>query len=77
MDKKEGIHIYININNLNSVLLDEESGTGRVEHTLHAMNLFFSSVEQYGKQLSRNLVKEIYLDYIFILQMMLLLLMKN
>ncbi|MBR3463209.1 MAG: hypothetical protein IKH20_11085 [Clostridiales bacterium] len=58
MDKKEGIHIYININNLNSVLLDEESGTGRVEHTLHAMNLFFSSVEQYGKQLSRNLVVE-------------------
>lgn len=58
MIRQEGLHLYININNLNSVLLDEEAKTGSVNHTIHAMNVFFSSVEQYGKQLSGNLVVE-------------------
>lgn len=54
MQRLNGFHVYINIANLNQIVLDEEKSTGRVNHSIHAMDTFFSSVERYGKRLSPN-----------------------
>lgn len=51
MKRQRGIHFYINILNFDSILLKEESATGRVNHSLHALNTYFSSIESYGKRL--------------------------
>lgn len=50
MKKQKGCHFYINIKNLDEVVLEEEKKTGRVEHSIHALDTFFSSIEQYGKK---------------------------
>ena len=52
MQRHNGIHVYINIANLNQIVLEEEKNTGRVNHSVHAMDMFFSSVERFGKQLA-------------------------
>ena len=54
MQRRNGFHLYINIENLNEIVLDEEKRTGRVNHSIHAMDTFFSSVERFGKHLSPN-----------------------
>ena len=51
MKRQRGIHFYINILNFDSILLKEESATGKVNHSLHALNTYFSSIESYGKRL--------------------------
>ena len=50
MQKLEGIHFYININNFNEIVFDEEKRTGNVTRSLHALDTFFSSIERYGKK---------------------------
>lgn len=49
MRKLEGIHFYINIENLNNVILDEEEKTGKVNHSVHALDTYFSNIESFGK----------------------------
>lgn len=51
MEKKTGIHFYINIDNYNDIILDEEKNTKQVTHANHALDTFFTSVERYGKKL--------------------------
>ena len=50
MKRRKGIHFYINIRNFNNIILDEEAMTGNVTHSLHALDTFFSSIENYGKK---------------------------
>ena len=50
MIRKEGMHFYINIPNLDQVVIDEETKTGKVNHSLHALDTFFSMIESFGKK---------------------------
>lgn len=54
MDRKNGIHFYINIKNLNDVIEHEEALTGEIRHSIHALDTFFSSIEEYGKKHYRD-----------------------
>ena len=58
MQKQSGIHFYINIVNFNRIIIDEESKTKEVTHAIHALDTFFTSVETFGKKVSKNLVVE-------------------
>ena len=58
MQKKTGIHLYINIANFNTIILDEENRTGKVTHAIHALDTFFTFIETFGKKQSKNLVVE-------------------
>ena len=49
MKKQSGIHFYINIENFNRIIQDEESKTNSVTHSIHALDTFFSSIESFGK----------------------------
>ena len=51
MQRYQGIHFYINITNFNQILLKEEAQTKKVNHAIHALDTFFSSIEAYGKKL--------------------------
>ena len=48
MQKKTGVHFYINIANFDDVAEKEEAATHEVRHSIHALDTFFSSVEAYG-----------------------------
>lgn len=58
MQKQSGIHFYINIVNFNRIIIDEESKTKEVTHAIHALDTFFTSVESFGKKVSKKLVVE-------------------
>ena len=58
MQKLSGIHFYINIINFNEIILDEETKTNNVTHSIHALDTFFTTLENYGKNLAKNLVIE-------------------
>lgn len=49
-DMLEGIHFYINIKNYNDIIVDDEKSNGRVNHSIHALNTFFSRIESYGNK---------------------------
>ncbi len=48
MQKKTGVHFYINIANFDDVAEMEEVATQEVKHSIHELDTFFSSVEAYG-----------------------------
>ena len=48
MQKKTGVHFYINIVNFDDVVEQEETATREVKHSIHELDTFFSSVEEYG-----------------------------
>ena len=50
MKRFEGIHFYINIDNFNDIILDELDRYHTVNHSIHALDTFFSSIESYGKR---------------------------
>ena len=60
MERQSGIHFYINIANFNEIILQEEkkSKGKEVTHSIHALDTFFTSVESFGKGISKNLVVE-------------------
>lgn len=58
MRKLLGIHFYICITNFDEIIFDEETTTGEVNHSIHALDTFFSSIERFGKQVSDSLVVE-------------------
>ncbi len=55
MERKQGIHFYINIKNFNQVVTEEEA-SGGVNHSIHALDTFFSSIERYGKLHFRDVI---------------------
>ena len=48
MIQTEGIHFYINIATLDDVAENEEKTLGEMQHTIHALDTFFTSIEAYG-----------------------------
>ena len=50
MHKFEGIHFYVNVANFNEVVIDEETKNGKVNHSIHALDTFFSGIESFGKK---------------------------
>lgn len=58
MQKQSGIHFYISIINFDKIIIDEETKTKGVTHAIHALDTFFTSVESFGKKVSKNLVVE-------------------
>ena len=49
MKRYNGIHFYINIKNYNDIILEEEERFGKVNHAIHALDTFFSSIDHTGK----------------------------
>lgn len=58
MQRREGIHFYVDVMNLAEVVVDEEERTGGVKHSIHALDTLFSSIERFGKAGSGALVVE-------------------
>lgn len=58
MEQKEGIHFYIDVLNLNEVVVEEESKTRSVTHSIHALDTLFTSIERYAKSKSESLTVE-------------------
>lgn len=58
MKKYKGIHFYICITNFNEIINDEEDQLGKPIHSIHMLDTFFTSIENYGKKLSSSLVVE-------------------
>ena len=54
MERLEGLHFYINIANFDDVIEDEESKTGKLNHSIHALDTYFSSIESFGKKYYPN-----------------------
>ena len=46
LTKKTGIHLYINVKNFSSIVKEEEKNTSDLDHSLHALNIYFKSVER-------------------------------
>ena len=46
LENKTGIHLYINVNNFSSIVKKEENNTSDLDHSLHALNVYFKSVER-------------------------------
>lgn len=49
MNYHNGLHFYINITNFDNVVSDEEIRTGKVNHSIHELDTFFSRIEAFGK----------------------------
>lgn len=55
MDKKNGLHLYINISNFNDILeKEEESNPTEPKHAIHALDTYFSSIEDFCKHHTNN-----------------------
>lgn len=50
MKRFNGVHFYINVANINQIVSGEEKQTGKVNHSIHALDTFFTSIEMYGKK---------------------------
>lgn len=48
MYRRKGLHFYINVNNFNDIVENEEQHGG-VNHSIHALDTLFSLTEQFGK----------------------------
>ena len=46
LEKKTGIHLYINVKNFSSIVKEEENNTSDLDHSLHALNIYFKSIER-------------------------------
>lgn len=47
-----GVHFYININNLNSIIQDDEESHENLQRTFHALNTFTTTMERYANEFS-------------------------
>lgn len=55
MDKKNGLHLYINISNFNDILeKEEERKQMEPKHSIHALDTYFSSIENFCKHHTKN-----------------------
>lgn len=58
MDKKFGIHLYINIDNLNRVLKRDEIKNDDLKRTFHQVDTFIAALEKFVENFSDNCVVE-------------------
>lgn len=49
LNKNQGIHFYINISNMNEIIIDEEETQHSVTHSLHALDTYFTSIERFAE----------------------------
>ena len=57
--KQIGMHFYINVRNYNDIVEKEESVLGRPLHSIHALDLYFTSIERYAKELGKVEIEKI------------------
>ena len=48
-EKLNGIHIYVNINNLNSIIRKEENNTDSLARTFHSLNTYVCAMEKFAQ----------------------------
>jgi hypothetical protein len=58
MDKKHGIHLYININNLNSIIKKNEKKNDNLRHAFYQVATFIESLEKFTENFSDDCVAE-------------------
>ncbi len=58
MQRQSGIHFYIEVQNFNAIVIEEERKTGGVTHAMHALDTLFSSIERYGRANCNDVVIE-------------------
>ena len=46
LEKQQGIHLYINIKNLDKLVMDDAKD-GKLNHVIHQMNTLFTSIEKF------------------------------
>lgn len=56
--KQEGIHLYVNIKNLDKLVI-EDAKDGKLNHVIHQMNTLFTSIEKFAND---NYSKEIIIE---------------
>ena len=49
MNYYKGIHFYININNFEDIVDDEENKQKKLSHSIHLLNSYFSGIERYAR----------------------------
>jgi len=49
LERRQGIHFYINVSNFDQVVSAEEEETRRVNHAIHALDTYFRSIERFSK----------------------------
>lgn len=49
LEIKKGIHLYINVKNIASIVKKDQNKNNDVTHALHALNVFFKCIESYAK----------------------------
>lgn len=54
---KKGIHFYINIKNYEKIIEAEENNTGKVTHSVHALDRFFKLIESYASSKNATIEK--------------------
>ena len=54
-----GIHFYINICNYSQIIEYEENSTGKLNHCIHLLNTFFTSVERYSAKYKKIEIEKI------------------
>ena len=54
MNYYKGIHFYININNFEDIVDDEESKQKKLSHSIHLLNSYFSGIERYARTNCNN-----------------------
>ena len=58
MYKKFGIHFYINIDNLEQILIIDENKNDELKHSFHQLDTFIASIEKFVEFFSENCIVE-------------------
>ena len=58
MHKKFGIHFYINIDNLEQILIIDENKNDELKHSFHQLDTFIASIEKFSESFPEDCVVE-------------------
>lgn len=58
MHKKFGIHFYINIDNLEQILIIDENKNDELKHSFHQLDTFIASIEKFSETFLEDCVVE-------------------
>ena len=59
IDKQKGIHLYVNIKNLDNLVL-EDAKDGKLNHVIHQMNTLFTSISFFLYIRLKNFISSIF-----------------
>lgn len=57
LEKKTGVHVYINVKNFPRIIKKEENNSNDLDHSLHALNTYFRSIEKKSHSLGIEIEK--------------------